>query len=59
VTIEYLDKESGSWSVFVDKVNELIDAHNKMALLYDEHIHYAREMQYPTSTPNNPDVYSS
>lgn len=32
------------------KVNELVEA-------YNQHVHYAREMQYPTSTPDNPKVY--
>lgn len=26
---------------------------------FGDHVHYAREMQYPTSTPDNPDVHSS
>ncbi len=44
-------------SVIVRKLNELIDEYNKLEKEYKEHIHYAREMQYPTSTPDNPNVW--
>lgn len=41
---------SGSEGLVVSKLNELIES-------YNNHIHYARELQMPTSTPNNTEVY--
>lgn len=42
---------SGNVKHIAEKLNELIEA-------YNQHVHYAREMQFPTSTPDNPNVYS-
>lgn len=36
----------------VEKLNELIDEYNK-------HVHYARELQFPTAGPDDPNPYKS
>jgi hypothetical protein len=45
-------KDAITYTTLVDKLNELIEAYNL-------HIHYARELQMPTSIPDEPNVYGT
>ncbi len=50
IDISVQSGDAGPIKVIEEKLNELIDAFN-------DHVHYARELQYPTSTPDNPRVF--
>lgn len=43
------------WLVHIhDKLNELIDAHNKLGYRYEQHMHHAGELRFGTELPNEP-----
>jgi hypothetical protein len=54
MSIEKLDLTAegseGALNAVEAKINEIIEA-------YNQHVHYAREMQFPTDTPDNPNVF--
>lgn len=61
MAIETLDPlEAGNYNpaTLLAKLNELIEEHNDLEALYEHHVHYARELQYPTHVPDDPQVYS-